>query len=308
MSQNRNTRGQGGVAGGILRSMRPHQWVKNLLVVAPLFFAQAFDQWITVLQSLGAAAGFCLMASAVYMINDLVDRERDQRHPVKKHRPIASGRVSPALALRVAAGLGLMSALIGALIHPLVAVLLLSYLLLNLAYSGWLKRVPFVDVTVIAVGFVLRVVAGGVAIGVLLSEWLVLCTFLLAVYLGLGKRRHELALQVSGTLERTRRSLGAYRLEHVDTALVAVAGFTVAVYTIYAVTASLPDQPLRLRETPVDSAWLPVTIPLVTLGLARFFALCRSEGLQSPTEAMLKDRALLSIFALWGGVLVFLTL
>lgn len=287
-----------------LRSLRPHQWVKNLFVIAPLFFSQAFWDGILVARGLGAALLFSFMAGTVYLINDIVDREEDRRHPTKCNRPIASGQLPLSRARTGAWILGTMTVLAAWALDARIAMVLLFYLAMNLAYSKILKHWAFVDVSVIAAGFVLRVMAGGFAVGVFLSEWLVLCTFLLACYLGLGKRRHELALCEAEDIEKTRKSLSNYRLENVDVALFFVAGLTIAGYTIYTLTAALPDQPLRTQNTPFDSPYLPATIPLVVFGLARFYQLAQHRGPESPTETMLRDRVLQGTGLAWVLTLV----
>lgn len=287
----------------VLHTMRPHQWVKNLFVLAPLFFAQAFWHWELLLYGLAAALSFCLMAGTVYLINDIADRQSDRHHPTKRHRPIPSGRLSAETARRAAWAVGLASLAMAWAIDWTVAAVLGGYLIINVAYSRGLKQWAFVDVGVIAAGFVLRVVAGSLAVGVFLSEWLVLCTFLLACFLGLGKRRHEMGVQQGAGLEKSRKGWKSYGVEHLEAALFFVGSLTVAGYTIYALTASLPDQPLRTEHTPFSSPLLPVTIPFVALGLARFYQLAIHQTPQSPTDRMLRDPALLAIGTVWLTIL-----
>lgn len=297
----------------VLRTMRPHQWVKNAFVVAPVFFAQAFE-WGQVLRGVAAMLLFCLVAGTVYLINDIADREADRRHPTKRHRPIASGRLGVGRAVMAAWVVGVAS-LAGALLwRPGLAAVLTTYLVMNLAYSKVLKEWAFVDIGIIASGFVLRVMAGGLAVGVFLSEWLVLCTFLLACFLALGKRRHELALSRAGDADNTRKGWESYDVEHLDVGLFFAGGLTVAAYTMYTLsaalpelTASLPEQPLRTQETPFSSAALPLTIPLVVMGLARFFQLARRSTSLSPTETMLRDRGVLAIVIIWGASLILIS-
>ena len=289
---------------GVLQTMRPHQWVKNLFVLAPLFFAQAFWQWELVVRGITAALLFCLMAGTVYLINDIADRQGDRSHPTKRHRPIASGRLAVGTARMVAWLTGLGSLAVAFVLNWKVAAVLAIYLLINVAYSNILKHWAFVDVGVIAAGFVLRVVAGSLAVGVFLSEWLVLCTFLLACFLGLGKRRHELGLQQDIDIEKSRKGWKSYDAGDLEVAQFFVGTLTVAGYTIYALTASLPDQPLRTEHTPFSSPLLPVTIPLVALGLARFYQLAKRHTPKSPTDQMLRDPILLGIGIVWLTILV----
>lgn len=290
----------------VLQTMRPHQWVKNVFVLAPLFFSQAFWDVDNLLRGLLAALLFSTMAGTVYLINDIVDRKRDRRHPTKRHRPIASGRLPVATAKVFAGAIGLATLLGAVALNPLFAAVVVAYLVMNLAYSGILKEWAYVDVSVIAIGFVLRVLAGGLAVGVFLSEWLIVCTFLLACFLGLGKRLHELYLCEAGTLEKPRAGWSDIKTEVLEVALFAVGGLTVAAYSIYALTASLPEQPLRTAHTPFSSPYMPVTIPLVVLGMARFYQLARKDTPLSPTESMLRDPMVLGTVVLWVASLVVL--
>ncbi len=288
----------------VLETMRPHQWVKNLFVLAPLFFSQAFWHTEPLARGVAAAVLFSLMAGTVYLINDIADRERDRQHPTKRHRPIASGKLSVRRA-KLAAWVAGFAAAVGSIaLSPYFAAVVLTYLVMNLAYSKVLKSYAFVDIGIIAAGFVLRVVAGALAAGVFLSEWLLVCTFLLACFLALGKRRHEVATSEECQMKKTRKGWENYRAEQLDVGLFFVGGLTVAGYTIYALTASLPDQPLRTRYTPFSSPLLPVTIPLVMFGLARFFQLSRLKTPQSPTERMLRDWWVLAIGVVWVGALL----
>lgn len=293
-----------GVLAGVVRTMRPHQWVKNAFVLAPLFFAQAFWELDLLVRGVAAAVLFCLMAGTVYLINDIADRKKDQRHPTKRHRPIPSGQLPVKTAKMVAWSTGATSLVAALVIDWRLAGVLAIYLVMNLAYSNVLKEWAFVDVGIIAAGFVLRVFAGSAAIGVVLSEWLVLCTFLLAAFLGLGKRCHELKLQQAGSLEKTRTAWENYRSEQLEAGMFFVGGLTVAAYTIYALTASLPDQPLRTRHTPFADPLIPVTIPLVVMGLARFYQLIQRREPTSPTERMLRDPMVIGVVVVWGGTLL----
>lgn len=292
---------------GLWKSLRPHQWVKNAFVLAPLFFAKAYTDPVLSAKALAAALLFSLAAGTVYLLNDLMDVERDREHPVKRYRPIASGLLPEAVAWRALVGIGAVAAVGSYLLAPLFAAAVGTYLVMNLAYSMKLKHYAFVDVAIIATGFVLRVLAGAAAVSVVVSEWLVACTFLLALYLGLGKRRHELALYLSGSVERTRRVLDSYRLENVDFGMLVCSGLTTAAYTIYTLTASLPDQPLRAVATPFASVWLPVTIPMVVVGLARFFQIVRREDARSPTEMMLRDKPFVLNIGVWAAVMLVLS-
>jgi len=299
------------VVVGLFETLRPHQWVKNVFVLAPLFFAQRYDEPDRLGLALGAAGLFCLAAGSVYLINDIFDVEEDRQHPVKQHRPIPSGRL-PLSVARVSAPL-LSIGVVGvcALIEPMLGLVVGGYLAMNLAYSAALKHVAFVDVTIIATGFVLRVLAGKYAVDVYVSEWLLGCTFLLALYLGLGKRVHELGLYAAEDETKSRRVLERYRAGALEFALLFVAGLTIAAYTIYTLTAALPEltkaltmQPLRRRPTPFASPYLPVTIVFAVFGITRFFQLVRSETPQSPTDLILRDPPFLVNLGLWGAVML----
>ena len=298
-----------GMTKGLVRTLRPHQWVKNLFVLAPLFFSKSFLEPALLALGFGAALLFSLTSGTVYLFNDIFDIEKDRRHPTKRHRPIPSGELPIPVAAAGAVGLGLGTQAVAWLIDWRLGAVCLGYLVMNLAYSTVLKHVAFVDVTIIATGFVLRVLAGAFAIDVFISEWLITCTFLLALYLGLGKRLHELNLLLEGKSTKTRPVLERYRQEHLDFGVLFVAGLTIAGYTIYTLTSALPEQPLRSKHTPFDSAYLPATIPFAVFGITRFYQLLKSESLASPTELILRDAPFIANLLLWGvamGVLAFL--
>lgn len=289
---------------GFLRTLRPHQWVKNLFVLAPLFFSKSFMEPGLAALGVGAALLFSLTSGTVYLINDIFDIEKDRRHPTKRHRPIPSGALPVRVAAACALGLGGVTQLAAWLIDWRLGLVTLSYLVMNLAYSTALKHYAFIDVTIIAAGFVLRVLAGAFAIDVFISEWLITCTFLLALYLGMGKRLHELRLMEQGRVDRSRPVLERYRVEHLDFGVLFVSGLTIAAYTIYTLTAALPDQPLRSQHTPFASPYLPATIPFAVFGITRFYQLLNSESLDSPTELILKDIPFIANLGFWGGAML----
>ena len=299
----------GGALLGILRTLRPHQWIKNLFVLAPLFFSKSFLDPKLAALGVGAALLFSLTAGTVYLINDIFDIEKDRRHPTKRHRPIPSGQLPVPTAAAAAAVIGLGSQLGAWLIDWRLGAVTTGYLVMNMAYSTSLKHVAFIDVSIIATGFVLRVLAGAFAIEVFISEWLVICTFLLALYLGMGKRLHELRLHLQGAVTKSRPVLQRYRLEHLEFGVLFVSGLTIAAYTIYTLTSALPDQPLRTQHTPFASPYLPATIPFAVFGITRFYQLLNSEALDSPTELILKDLPFIANLLVWGaamGALAFL--
>ncbi len=245
-------------------------------------------------RSLLAVAAFCAASSAVYLINDVLDREADRRHPKKRDRPIAAGEIGVGTAL-VTAGILAAAAMTAAFVlGGWFPVVLAGYILLVVLYSALLKRVVFIDVLVLAAGFVLRVVGGAVAIDVPVSRWLLLCAYLLALYLALGKRRSELAL-LGDDAGTHREVLGHYTLGLVDQAISVVLGATVLAYTLYTVA---PDTVAK-----VGSEGLMTTVPVVLYGLFRYLYLLHGGDLGgSPTRVLVTDRPLLVTVLVWLGV------
>ncbi len=275
----------------LFRALRPHQWVKNLFVGAPLLFSKNLFDAALAGRAAAAVALFCLVSSSVYLLNDVLDLDADRAHPKKRGRAIASGALSVADA-RLAAALFIVGALSAgaALGAPFVATLG-GYLVLNLAYSLALKHMPFIDVLCIAGGFLLRVRGGAFAIDVPASSFLLLCTGLLAAFLGYGKRAHELRAAGARAGEQ-RRVLGRYRERPLWIALWALGVATVAAYAAYT----------RASHTLAyfGTGALVYTAPLVALGVARFLWLvARRPDAESPTAEMLRDRWFVATLALW---------
>jgi len=238
----------------LLKSTRPHQWVKNTFVLAPLVFSQNLDSVDLAIRSFLGLMLFCSVSGGVYLINDLFDIERDRVHPVKRLRPIPSGRL-PVGAAKISAVVLILGGVgLGALLSPLFSLVLGGYAVLNLLYSFVLKHVVFVDVTIIATGFLLRVLGGALVIAVPISAWLVVCTFLLSLYLALGKRMHEL-LTVGA--KPSRKVLENYVRAHVRTAMFAAAAVTTCSYAGYTIDPAT----VELFQT----QWLPVTIRFIGL-------------------------------------------
>lgn len=282
---------------GLVRTMRPHQWVKNLFVLAPVVFAQELFDLTRVVGALLGFACFSLLASAVYVLNDLVDVDADRAHPVKKNRPIASGAVHEGVA-RVAMIVLAAGALAGAFfIDLLFLAALTGYLANNIAYSFGLKRVPYLDVLSIAAGFELRVVAGSFAADVPPSGYLLVVTFLLALFLGLGKRMHELVEQGKSGEKTSRKVLERYSPK-VVTALLWTTGIaTVATYVVYTL-----DPHTRAM---FGTEWLVGSSIFTLVGVLRFVHLVRSRPeAESPTEEMLKDAPFIANLVLWGVAVV----
>jgi len=279
---------------GIIRSMRPEQWLKNGFVLAPIVFSGLIgdpDAW---LRTVLAVVAFCAASSAVYLVNDVIDREADRSHPIKKNRAIASGEVSVTTALVVAVVLVAAAAAVAVWLGGWFPAVLAAYVLLVLLYSALLKRAVFLDVLVVAAGFVLRVVGGAVAINVPVSAWILVVAYLLALYLALGKRRSELVL-LGGEAGNHRMVLGHYTLPMVDQAISVVLGATVLAYALYTVA---PDTVAK-----VGSEGLLATVPIVLYGLFRYlYLLHRHELGGSPTRALLTDRPLLVCVVVWLAV------
>jgi len=270
-----------------IRLLRPRQWVKNAFIVAPLFFTPAAwtkSQSVAVLLTVIV---FCFLSSTVYVINDYADREADGLHPEKKKRPIASGEISPAGAIAIAAVLFAVAAAlaIGLLPHAVVIVAGL-YFAINLLYSFGLKHVSILDVLIVAAGFVLRVDAGAAAIEVEPTVWIVVCTGLLALFLGLGKRRGELVL-VESRQTPGRRALDGYSLPVVDQLVTVVASATIVVYALYTFSAR-------------DSRTLMITIPYVVFGIFRYLLILHRDGGEEPDRILMTDRPILGSVALWA--------
>jgi 4-hydroxybenzoate polyprenyltransferase len=270
--------------------------VKNLFVLAPLIFSKHLLDGAFALRGGAAFALFCLASGVVYLINDLVDVTRDRLHPVKCHRPIPSGTLSMNSA-RLAAALIGPGAIGGAyLLAPELAWVISAYIALNLFYSVVLKHLPYLDVLAIAAGFLLRVWGGALALGVPTSGWLLGCTALVATYLGLGKRTHELASLGERAYE-TRAVLERYRLPHLKVAMLLTAVATSAAYAAYTLAPS--------TRTAFGTNHLVITVPFVLFGLLRFYQLVVAADREgSPTDEMLRDARFLATLALCGIALL----
>ena len=274
----------------VLLSLRPRQWVKNFFVFAGLIFSQSLFTPL-VWPALAAFAIFCALSGAVYLFNDLADMEKDRLHPTKRRRPIASG----ALSVPAAVALGVLT-LVGSLVaaYALSArfgVVATVYAALLTAYSVWLKHVVILDVLTVAIGFVLRAVAGAAAIGVDISGWLVICTILVALFLALGKRRHEY-LTLHGDAAAHRPILAEYSESFLDQMVAVVTASTVTAYALYTMS---PETVAKF-----NTRLLPVTLPFVLYGVFRYlYLLYRRDMGGNPSDLLLNDRALLVNTGLW---------
>jgi 4-hydroxybenzoate polyprenyltransferase len=285
-----------GVLRAVWVSLRPHQWTKNLVVFAALALSKHLFEPEPLGRSVLAFVLFCALSGTVYLLNDVADVERDRLHPLKRLRPIASGALSPRAAALLAVGLALGSAGASLLLGPMFASCASAYLILNLLYSFYLKEAVILDVLCISLGFVLRAVAGAVAIGVVISEWLLVCTLLLALFLALSKRRHEL-VTLSGSAVGHRKSLSEYSPYLLDQMISVVTASCVTAYAFYTMA---PDTVAKYRTDRL--AW---TIPFVLYGIFRYLYLVhQKEQGGSPTDILLTDRPLLATVGLWAATIV----
>lgn len=272
-------------------AMRPRQWIKNGLIFAALVFDQQLFDLNPLLRTVAGFILLCLGASAVYLINDIADLEQDRKHPIKRHRPLPAGLLSINTA-RIAAGLlFILAPGIGFALNTSFGAILLSYMTLNLFYSFWLKHIPIIDVLVLSTGFVLRVALGVTLITVQrFSPWLYMCTTLLALFIGFGKRRAEMVLLASEANSH-RRVLDGYTIPLLDQIIVIVSGTTIVAYSLYTFSAeNLPD----------DNSMM-LTIPFVLYGIFRYLYLIHVENAGgAPEDLVLTDIPLMATFVFWG--------
>jgi 4-hydroxybenzoate polyprenyltransferase len=271
--------------------MRPEQWTKNLIVFAALIFGQRLLDPAAVGLSLAAFSIFCALSGVVYLINDLTDRDRDRVHPYKRFRPIAAGRLHPSAAGGAATLVGAVALGASLWVGPMFAAIAATYLLLFTAYSRVLKHVVILDVLAIAIGFVLRAAAGAAAIAVPMSHWLLVCTILLALFLGLSKRRHELTL-LAGDASGHRRILEEYNPYLLDQMIGVVTASTLMAYIIYCTS------PETIEKFGTD--YLVLTTPFPIYGIFRYLYLVHQRGSGNPSDVLLSDRPLIVCIALWG--------
>ena len=274
----------------VLASLRPRQWVKNLFVFAALIFAQKLFTPL-VWPALAAFALFCALSGAIYLVNDVADREKDLLHPTKRARPVAAGVLRARTALTIAGALLVSSLALAFLLSVGFGLAALGYAILLVAYSAWLKHVVIIDVLVVSMGFVLRAVAGALAIGVEISGWLLICTILLALFLALGKRRHEY-VALDSEAARHRPILAEYSAGLLDQMIAVVTASTVTAYALYTMS---PETVAKFH-----TRWLPATLPFTLYGIFRYlYLLYRRQLGGNPSELFLNDRALLLNMLLW---------
>ena len=282
----------GSSLGFLLASLRPEQWTKNLFVFAGVLFGGLLFDIRAIGRATAAFLIFCALSGVVYLLNDLVDREADQRHPLKRLRPIASGKLSTRMALVAAAVLGIGAIAAALMLSPMFAALAAAYVVLLVTYSFVLKHLVIIDALTIAAGFVLRAAAGAVAVSVPISHWLLVCTTLLALFLVLSKRRHELTLLADGATTH-RPILNEYSPYLLDQMIAVVTASTLVAYSVYATSTETAER--------LHTSRLGLTIPFVLYGIFRYLYLVhqkRAGG--SPADLLLTDRPLLACVGLWA--------
>lgn len=280
----------------LLETLRPQQWVKNGFIFAALIFSQSLTVWARCRQVLLAALVFCLVSSATYVLNDILDAPEDRQHPSKKLRPIASGRLRSATAGVAGAILGSAGLIAAWRLDTGFFDIAAAYLALNILYSTFLKRVALLDVFIVAAGFLFRVIAGGLVIRVAISPWLIVCTTLLALFIALSKRRHELVL-LGRRASDHRAILADYSPYYLDQLISIVTASTVISYALYTLS---PDV-----KTKFPGKRLEMTIPFVLFGIFRYLYLIhqRDQG-GNPTKSLFTDPVLLSVVLFWAASVI----
>ena len=280
----------------LFQAMRPHQWIKNLLVLAALVFSEHLFQPDYLLRGAIAFILFCLISSAVYLLNDIRDVENDRLHPVKKNRPIAAGRLNISTAAVAATIIGAAVLWTGFQMSRPFGAVLVFYGVLNVAYSFHLKNVVILDVMIIAVGFLLRAAAGALAIEVDISSWFILCTMLLALFVAIVKRRQEIILLEDSAVDH-RRILNEYTPQFLDQMIAIVTACALVSYALYTMSPEVTQK--------LDTPYLNITVPFVIYGLLRYLYLVytKNQG-GDPTSTILRDPPLLVNSGLWLATVI----
>lgn len=269
--------------------MRPKQWYKNLVLFAGIFFSANLHNLHMLIIVLFSFIIFCILSGSEYIINDIMDKERDRIHPKKCNRPISSGKLNVLHAL-IFVALMLLAALAGAyLINVQFFVISLTYFLLIICYSSYLKHIAIVDVLTISIGFVIRAVAGCLAIGVFVSPWLIICAFLIALFLALGKRRHELILLENGASNH-RKVLDDFSPEILDKMITIVTSVLIMSYSLYTFLT--------------NNTFMMVTIPITIYGIFRYILLINSKNAGGEPEMLFKNKGMITCMVLWAIAIV----
>ncbi len=285
----------------LFQLLRPHQWLKNLFIFTPLFFDRHATEWVYAWPCIQTYTAFCLIASGIYCFNDIYDAEADRRHPTKCMRPIASGALGVQVAYVTMAVLwGIAFTLLalgnfqGDDTNIALIGIFLFYIAMNLAYCVKLKQVALLDVFIIATGFVLRVVVGGMSTGIVLSHWIVLTTFLLALFLAVAKRRDDVVIyEVFGV--KPRRNINRYNLDFLNQTIGILGSITIMCYILYTVSEEVVER--------IGSSYLYATSLFVLAGILRYMQLTLvDEKSGSPTKVLLKDPFIQLCVIGWGGM------
>jgi len=265
----------------ILKLMRPHQYIKNIFIFLPLFFALKITNKVLLLDSILAFIAFSLSASAVYIFNDSCDIEEDQEHPKKKTRPLASGDISKTKAFIIMCILLIISFSLMSYLSIMASFILCSYVLMNIGYSHYLKHIAIIDITTIAIGFVLRLFVGSTVTNIHLSMWIVIMTFLLALFMALAKRRDDVLIYES-TGHKMRKVIDGYNLQFLDTAMAIMASIVIVAYLMYTTSTEVVDR--------VGNEYLYLTAVFVIIGIMRYLKISLIHGDSgSPTKIIFKD-------------------
>ncbi|MCQ6531112.1 decaprenyl-phosphate phosphoribosyltransferase [Bacillus mycoides] len=279
----------------LLKQLRPKQWTKNLLIFAALVFSVNQASLIMVIQALVCFALFCVVSGCVYILNDFMDIEADRKHPVKRYRPMASGGLNPFVAITVGCIILVVSLIVSSLLNPLLCLVLVIYFTLNVAYSIRLKHVVIIDILIIASGFVLRALAGGLVIHLPFTPWFLLCTLLISLFLAINKRRHELVLlqDNKGSHRKVLESYSAVLLDQLSTI---VTSATIVTYAIFTFNAGKT----------IHLMW---TIPFVIYGIFRYLYLVHMEDKGGePDKVLLEDRHILVTVLLYAITVIIILL
>ena len=275
----------------IIKLIRPHQYLKNLFIFLPIFFALKITDISLLLKSLLAFLSFSLAASAIYILNDYLDIEEDKRHPIKKNRPLASGEINSKYAIFMMGFFITLSLIIISFISMQTMYIIILYIILNIAYSYKLKHIAIIDIIVISIGFVLRVFAGTYSTGLDTSMWIIVITFLLALFLALAKRRDDVLL-FNKTGAKMRKVIDGYNLQFVDMAMTLMAGVVIVSYLMYCVS------PEVIART--GSNKLYITLIFVIVGFMRYMQITYvEENSGSPTKILMKDRIIQISIVMW---------
>lgn len=274
-----------------LSLIRVHQWIKNLFVFAPLFFSGHLLQVDKLQLSLVAFIAFCLNASSLYIINDIADVEKDRLHPIKRNRAIASGKISKTKALLLFSLCATVSFVLAFSVDSYLSLVLLIYFSLNLLYSFWLKKIHLIDVFIIAIGFVLRVLAGGVITGIEISHWLYIMTFLIALFIAFAKRRDDVLIQINSG-EKMRQAIDGYNLEFISSAISLLSGVLIVAYLLYITSPEITER-FRNKHAYISALF-------VIMGILQYLQITLVQNKSgSPTKLLLKDTFLQVTVALW---------